>query len=85
MSTDEERICSIALTQIPGVGHIGAKRLVDGMGSAADVFRYRTELPDRLPGVNQAVVAAGGRPAFRVAGIRKEVQAQGLPQDRGRR
>ena len=58
MSTDEERICSIALTQIPGVGHIGAKRLVDGMESAADVFRYRTELPDRLPGVNQAVVAA---------------------------
>ena len=58
MSTDEERICSIALTQIPGVGHIGAKRLVDGIGSAADVFRYRTELPDRLPGVNQAVVAA---------------------------
>jgi len=33
MSTDEERIYSIALTQIPGVGHIGAKRLVDGMGS----------------------------------------------------
>jgi len=50
MSTDEERIYSIALTQIPGVGHIGAKRLVDGMGSATDVFRYRTELPDRLPG-----------------------------------
>lgn len=45
MSTDEERIYSIALTQIPGVGHIGAKRLVDGMGSATDVFRYRTELP----------------------------------------
>lgn len=58
MSTDEERIYSIALTQIPGVGHIGAKRLVDGMGSATDVFRYRTELPDRLPGVNRAVVAA---------------------------
>lgn len=57
-STDEERIYSIALTQIPGVGHIGAKRLVDGMGSATDVFRYRTELPDRLPGVNRAVVAA---------------------------
>ena len=58
MSTDEERIYSIALTQIPGVGHIGAKRLVDGMGSATDVFRYRTELPDRLPGVNRAIVAA---------------------------
>lgn len=58
MSADEERIYSIALTQIPGVGHIGAKRLVDGMGSATDVFRYRTELPDRLPGVNSKVIAA---------------------------
>ena len=56
MSTDEERIYSIALTQIPGVGHIGAKRLVDGMGSATDVFRYRTELPDRLPGITASLV-----------------------------
>ena len=49
MSTDEERICSIALTQIPGVGHIGAKRLVDGMVSAADVFRTGLNCPIAYP------------------------------------
>lgn len=55
-STDEERIYSIALTQIPGIGHIWAKKLVDEMGSATDVFRFRTELPERLPEVNPRVV-----------------------------
>ena len=35
--------------------------------------------------VRGEVPPAGGRPAFRVAGIREEVQAQRLPQDRGRR
>ena len=52
MSSPEECICSIALTQIPGIGHIWAKKLLDGVGNAVDVFRYRKELPDRLPGVN---------------------------------
>ena len=51
MSSPEECICSIALTQIPGIGHIWAKKLLDGVGNAVDVFRYRKELPDRLPGV----------------------------------
>lgn len=37
MNTDE-RICSIALTLCPGIGHIGAKRLIDTAGSAAEVF-----------------------------------------------
>ena len=45
MSTDEERIYSIALTQIPGVGHIGAKRLVDGMGSC---LLYTSDAADEL-------------------------------------
>lgn len=56
--SEEEQLYSIALTMIPGVGHIGAKRLVDGMGSAADVFRLRSELPDRLPGVSRRIVEA---------------------------
>ena len=56
--SEEEQLYSIALTMIPGVGHIGAKRLVDGMGSAADVFRLRNELPDRLPGVSRRIVEA---------------------------
>lgn len=58
MSSREECICSIALTQVPGIGHIWAKKLVDGIGSAADVFRFRQELPERLPGVNNRVVEA---------------------------
>lgn len=55
-ATDEERIYSIALTLIPGVGHIWAKKLVDEVGSAADVFRLRAELSDRLPEVNRRIV-----------------------------
>ncbi|WP_455585034.1 DNA-processing protein DprA [Bacteroides sp.] len=58
MDTREECIYSIALTQIPGIGHIWAKKLVDGMGSAVDVFRLRRELPERLAGVNVRVVEA---------------------------
>lgn len=56
MNSAEECICSMALTQVPGIGHIWAKKLVDGVGSAAEVFRLRRELPQRLPGVNQRVV-----------------------------
>lgn len=58
MNTDEECIYSIALTQIPGIGHIWAKKLVDGMGSAVEVFKRRKELPERLSGVNRRVVDA---------------------------
>lgn len=57
MSVDEEeRLCSIALTRITGVGHLTAKRLVDAMGSAADVFRFREELLQRVPGLNPRTV-----------------------------
>lgn len=61
--SDDEHICSIALTLCPGIGHIGAKRLVDGVGSAVDVFRLRCELPQLLPGVNPSVVTALDAPA----------------------
>lgn len=57
MNTDE-RICSIALTFCAGIGHIGAKRLVDTVGSAAELFRLRTELPERYPGIIHASVVA---------------------------
>lgn len=56
MCADEERIHSIALTQVPGIGSAWARRLVDGVGSATEVFRLRTELPERIPGVNRRVV-----------------------------
>lgn len=60
---NDERICSIALPLCPGIGHIGAKRLVDSMGSAVEVFRQRKELPEVLPGISLAIVAALDCPA----------------------
>lgn len=59
----DERICSIALTLCPGIGHIGAKRLIEGTGSAAEVFSRRKELPEIMPGVNPGVVTALDCPA----------------------
>ena len=59
----DERICSIALTLCPGIGHIGAKRLMDGIGSAVDVFGRRKELPELLPGVNPSIITALDCPA----------------------
>lgn len=59
----DEWICSIALTLCPGIGHIGAKRLIEGMGSAAEVFSRRKELPEIMPGVNPGVVTALDCPA----------------------
>ena len=60
---NDERLCSIALTLCPGIGHIGAKRLIDGAGSAVNVFRQRKELPKLLPGVNPSIVTALDCPA----------------------
>lgn len=60
---NDERICSIALTLCPGIGHIGAKRLMDGMGSAVEVFRQRKELPEILSGISPSVVTALDCPA----------------------
>lgn len=58
MITDEEKIYSIALTLVPGIGHIGAKKLVDKMKGATDVFRLRKELPELVPGTRQRTVEA---------------------------
>lgn len=54
----EECICSMALVQIPGIGAVGARKLVSALGSASDVFRYRTELPERVPGAGRQLVSA---------------------------
>ncbi len=57
-SSEEEQIYSIALTMVPGIGHIGAKHLIDGMGNAVDVFRLRKEISERIPEVSQRVIEA---------------------------
>lgn len=55
---NDEHICGVALTLCLSIGHIGAKRLIDRMGSAAEVFRQCKELPEFLFGVTPVVVAA---------------------------
>ena len=57
-SSEEEQMYSIALTMVPGIGHIGAKHLIDGMGNAVDVFRLRKEISERIPEVSQRVIEA---------------------------
>ena len=52
----KELLSLIALQHIPGVGSITAKRLVEGVGSAAQVFEHRTELPLIIPGIQPALV-----------------------------
>ncbi len=65
---NNEQLYSIALGLCPGIGHIGAKRLVDTFGSAEEVFQRRKEIPDMLPEVHTAIVEALDCPeAFRRA------------------
>lgn len=63
MNTDE-RICSIALTLCPGIGHIGAKRLVSRVGSAVEIFNRRKELPQLLPSLPHSVTKALNDPSI---------------------
>ena len=53
-----EQLNSMALTLCPGIGHVGAKRLVEALGSATQVFERRTEIPQLVPEAHQAVVDA---------------------------
>ena len=39
--TQDEQICSLALTRIPGLGLTGAFRLVSSLGSATRVLEHR--------------------------------------------
>ena len=54
----DEQIYTLALTRIYGLGLVGACNLIREMGSAGDIFRYRKELPERIPGVTQKLVQA---------------------------
>lgn len=56
MSSREERIACMALHLVPGIGTMGAKRLIDGMGSAMAVFENRCELPTILQDVSERLV-----------------------------
>ncbi|MGN0257077.1 MAG: DNA-processing protein DprA [Bacteroides sp.] len=54
----EEQISCIALSLCEGIGHIGAKRLVESVGSATEVFARRKELATLIPGIRPAAIEA---------------------------
>lgn len=54
----KELLGLIALQHIPGIGSITAKRLVEGVGSAAQVFEHRTELASMIPHVQPSLIRA---------------------------
>ena len=56
--TQDEQICSLALTRIPGLGPTGAFRLVSSLGSATRVFEHRKELSQLVPGVSEKIITA---------------------------
>ncbi len=58
MITAEEKIHSIALTQVPGIGPVWGRKLIEGVGCAEHVFRLRNELPERIPGVHRRIAEA---------------------------
>lgn len=66
--TQDEQICSLALTRIPGLGLTGAFRLVSSLGSATRVFEHRKELSQLVPGVSEKIITAlNNSEAFRRA------------------
>lgn len=60
--TQDEQICSLALTRIPGLGLTGALKLVSNLGSATRVFEHRKELSQLVPGVSDKVITALNNP-----------------------
>lgn len=56
--TQDEQICTLALTRIPGVGLISARNLLNSMRSACAVFEHRKELPQLVPGISKKAVDA---------------------------
>ena len=66
--TQDEQICSLALTRIPGLGLTGALKLVSNPGSATRVFEHRKELSQLVPGVSEKIITAlNNSEAFRRA------------------
>ena len=54
----KELLGLIALQHIPGVGAITAKRLLEAVGSAAQIFEHRTGLASMIPNIQPSLVKA---------------------------
>ena len=58
----DERVCIIALTLCDGIGGIGAKTLIESVGSASEIFELRDSLRDVLPDISPKLIAALDNP-----------------------
>lgn len=54
----EEIIYTIALTQVPGIGPVWARNLINAMDGATNVFQHRKELTKYMPGITSRVIQA---------------------------
>lgn len=54
----EEQLYSLALTRIPGLGLIGAHRLLDTVGSATTIFKEADHLSELAPGSSERLKEA---------------------------
>lgn len=60
---DRELLCRLALTQLPGIGIVGAHNLLQAVnGQAALLFDHAKELEDIVPGISPKIVHAFDTP-----------------------
>ena len=55
---NEELLYTMALTRLPGLGLIGAHRLIEAAGSATIIFNNAKNLKDIMPDISQKVIDA---------------------------
>lgn len=55
---EEESFFAIALTNIPGIGIIGANNLIKTLGSAKEIFNNKDELTSYIPGLSKRIIEA---------------------------
>lgn len=56
--SEQETVAMLALGFTPGIGSVSAKRLIEQLGSATEVFARRQELPRLVPGFPAHAVEA---------------------------
>ncbi|MEG1838422.1 MAG: DNA-processing protein DprA [Bacteroidaceae bacterium] len=56
--TDNELLHTLALNNIPGLGVIGIRNLMNAMGDAVSIFEQRNELQRLVPGINSRLIEA---------------------------
>lgn len=55
--TQDEQLCSLALTRIPGLGPTRAYQLMTSVGSASAIFQQRKELKQLVPGISSKLIS----------------------------